>query len=157
MLLHGQELLGQRKEGHDLSTERLIGDETLTVQVDLGDEVVVRATHRNGPKEGFQIVGKVATSSVALTGGVKGNENTGIEVDVHVPAQQLHRARSARCHDKIRQAKRVKVSDTVSFTAKGARDVDFESSRACASLFQRSPRPLTLILLVFSLMASWIT
>jgi len=32
------------------------------------------------------------------------------------------------------------VSDTVSSTTEGARDVDFKSSRACASFFQREPR-----------------
>ena len=38
----------------------------------------------------------------------------------------------------------MKLRDTVSCTTKGASDVEFGSSRACAALFYRSLRSLTL-------------
>ena len=37
----------------------------------------------------------------------------------------------------------LKLSDIVSYTTKGTHDVDLDTSRACASLFQRSRRSLT--------------
>ena len=68
-----------------------------------------------------------------------------VEVVRQIPVH-LHRARSCEgCHDKVRRARRIKMSDTVSSTTKCARNVYFDTSRACACAFlvQRSLSSLT--------------
>ncbi|KAH6607744.1 hypothetical protein Trco_004057 [Trichoderma cornu-damae] len=74
------------EEGHRLLGEPLGLAETLRVEHDFGDELLVGLGHGDAPEELLQVVGQVGAAGVA---GVHGDEDARVLVDAELPADQL--------------------------------------------------------------------